>query len=102
MTTECAEQAQRGSICRAVGQITFAEAAGIAGCQALSEKIFGFTELQISIISIPSCPTERGARDRHDAGQDAMDADGAEDVRHRMRTAKSYGPDTSKVGVKPA
>ena len=31
-----------------------------------------------------------------------MDAEGAEDVRQRMRTAKSYGPDTSKVGVKLA
>ena len=29
-----------------------------------------------------------------------MDADGAEDVRHRTRTAKSYGPDTSMVGLK--
>ena len=29
-----------------------------------------------------------------------MDAEGAEDVRHRMRTAKSYGPDASMVGVK--
>jgi len=55
-----------------------------------------------ALYPFPSCPTERGARDRHDAGQDAMDAEGAEDVRHRMRTAKSYGPDTSKVGVKLA
>ena len=36
------------------------------------------------------------------AGRDAMAADGAEDVRHRMRTAKSYGPDASTVGVKLA
>ena len=53
-----------------------------------------------ALYPFPSCPTERGARDRHDAGQDAMDAEGAEDVRHRMRTAKSYGPDASTVGVK--
>jgi hypothetical protein len=29
-----------------------------------------------------------------------MDAEGAEDVRHRMRTAKTCGPDASMVGVK--
>src|SRR5450631_1483981 len=29
-----------------------------------------------------------------------MDAEGAEDVRHRMRTAKTCGPDASTVGVK--
>jgi len=31
-----------------------------------------------------------------------MDAEGAVDVRHRMRTAKSYGPGASTVGVKLA
>jgi hypothetical protein len=35
-----------------------------------------------------------------DAGQDAMDAEGAEDGRHPRRTAKSCGPDASAVGVK--
>jgi hypothetical protein len=37
-----------------------------------------------------------------DAGQDAMDADGAEDGRYLTRTAKSCGPDASAVGVKRA
>jgi hypothetical protein len=70
--------------------------------KASLKKYSAFQKWKSPLYPCRSCPTERGARDRHDAGQDAMDVDGAEDVRHRKRTAKSYGPDTSKVGVKLA
>ena len=47
-----------------------------------------------------SCPVRGALAIVTDVGQDAMDADGAEDGRHLKRTVKSCGPDASAVGVK--
>ena len=73
-----------------------------SGRKDFQKKYSYFQNSKSLLILILSRPTERGARDRHDAGRDAMDAEGAEDVRHRMRMAKLCGPDASMVGVKPA
>jgi hypothetical protein len=59
------------------GQIS--SIAGHPACPAPFEKIFWFSEIQISPIVSPSCPTEGRLEIVTDAGQDAVDADGAND-----------------------
>jgi hypothetical protein len=68
-----------------------------------AKKYSDFQNTQITCIN-PAVPSHQRGRLAivTNAGRDAMDAEGAEDVRHRMRTAKSYGPDASTVGVKLA
>jgi hypothetical protein len=48
-------------------------------CQALSAKIFCFTEYSEYPISFPSRPTKGALRNVNNAGRDAVDADGAVD-----------------------
>jgi len=48
-------------------------------CQVLFAKIFGFSEQANRFILPPSCPTEGRLEIVTDAGQDAVDADGALD-----------------------
>ena len=66
----------------------------------LTKKYSDLQKLKISCISISSCPVRGALAIVTDVGQDAVDAEGAEDGRHLRRTAKSCGPDASAVGVK--
>jgi hypothetical protein len=66
----------------------------------LMKKYSDLQKFKISCISIPSCPVRGALAIVTDVGQDAVDAEGAEDGRHPKRTVKSCGPDASAVGVK--
>ena len=63
-------------------------------CPAHCEKIFWFSEVQISTIFISSRPTEGRVAIVTAAGRDAVDADAPITNGDFSRTVKSCGPDT--------
>jgi hypothetical protein len=61
--------------------------------QPFAQKYSSSLLTQIKTITAPSCSTEGRLAIVTNAGQDAMDADGASDEQHVKRTAKSCGSD---------
>jgi hypothetical protein len=61
--------------------------------QPYLQKYFCFSEMQIRLSDLPSCPTEGRFAIVTDARRDAVDVGGAKDEGAGLRTAKTCGPD---------